>query len=374
MGVLSTSGKPKKPIKPTTGLSAVFVSSLSILLMPSVALGVTMKMDVSTLGQKIGSLEVKDYVGGKGLNGQVGADCLMNFPPAICNNSATVNIVANFTKMTDDLGEIILKEWFPNGLTYMQTVTWMTDKQQELFRDMDGNILKGTHSDPPYMGYTTAFRPPNNRPGANDKTPWYSTLEPTMIPGDVPPNSFGGTDQFIDRPGYPFQDIPEDLNGNGMLDPGEDRNGNGMLDVFEGLANLLNGKNGMLNFETVLVGVKEKPIDDPTTQIDERLTEMYRVIPLKTFTWGLNFMFADDGMPGFTAADYTVAAKPLTFSVDPSDAFKKAFDQKGDNKDVEWNVKFVEHAPEPLTMIASGLAVGFGVLCQREYSKKRRKK
>jgi triosephosphate isomerase len=31
----------------------------------------------------------------------------------------------------------------------------------------------------------------------------------------------------------------------------------------------------------------------------------------------------------------------------------------------------VEHVPGPLTIIASSLAVGFGVLCQREYARKR---
>ncbi|MDJ0575787.1 MAG: PEP-CTERM sorting domain-containing protein [Xenococcaceae cyanobacterium MO_234.B1] len=63
----------------------------------------------------------------------------------------------------------------------------------------------------------------------------------------------------------------------------------------------------------------------------------------------------------------------MTFLNEPTNAFKGAFDQKGDNKDVEWNVMFVTHkTPEPLTIIASGLAIGFGVLCQREYAKKRR--
>ena len=38
---------------------------------------------------------------------------------------------------------------------------------------------------------------------------------------------------------------------------------------------------------------------------------------------------------------------------------------------VRWGFKNV---PEPLTLIASGLAIGFGALCQREYSKKRRQK
>lgn len=38
---------------------------------------------------------------------------------------------------------------------------------------------------------------------------------------------------------------------------------------------------------------------------------------------------------------------------------------------VKWGFKNV---PEPLTLIASGLAIGFGALCQREYSKKRQQK
>jgi len=38
---------------------------------------------------------------------------------------------------------------------------------------------------------------------------------------------------------------------------------------------------------------------------------------------------------------------------------------------VKWGWKNV---PEPLTLIASGLAIGFGALCQREYSKKRQQK
>ncbi|MCZ8359023.1 MAG: PEP-CTERM sorting domain-containing protein [Microcystis sp. LE19-388.1G] len=38
---------------------------------------------------------------------------------------------------------------------------------------------------------------------------------------------------------------------------------------------------------------------------------------------------------------------------------------------LRWGVKIV---PEPLSIFASSLAVGFGVLCQREYRKNSRRK
>lgn len=41
---------------------------------------------------------------------------------------------------------------------------------------------------------------------------------------------------------------------------------------------------------------------------------------------------------------------------------------------IKWGWTNEFKVPEPLTLIASGLAIGFGALCQREYSKKRQQK
>jgi hypothetical protein len=74
---------------------------------------------------------------------------------------AKSSITGNFVKKNNAglaisaEAEQLLKDKFPLGLTYMQTVMFMFDsgKQQKNFRDKDGNDLKGTFSDPPQGGY-----------------------------------------------------------------------------------------------------------------------------------------------------------------------------------------------------------------------------
>lgn len=307
----------------TKNLFPIIATTIGILLLPSTSLAATMKMDVSTLGKKLGVLQVDDYTGGKGFMGLIDDDCLRQFEPEKCKKYATASITANFTEMTDEKGKEILRKWAPQGLTFMQTIKFTSDKQQKIFRDMDGNILKETFSDPPWKGYTL---PGGERQGSNDMTPWYSTLEPAMVPGASPPVVPEFFSQFADDPTIRFPDYNDPQN-------------------TEGLANLLNGKNGMWSFETALVGVKEKPQDNSRTG-------KYKVIVLKTFTWGLNFEFTGNALDGLTAEDYTVTAKELKFGTKPSDDFMGAFDQKGNNKDVEWNVMFVKHTPEPTSTLS----------------------
>jgi hypothetical protein len=93
------------------------------------------------------------------------------------------------------------------------------------------------------------------------------------------------------------------------------------------------GMDGMLKFETALVGVKAVP--------GNLKTGKYKVAPLKTFMWGINFKFMTDGVEGFTAADYKVEKKEFMFGVDVSPAFRGAFDKMGDNSGLEWDVDLV---------------------------------
>ena len=273
------------------------------------ALPVSMAMDVDFMGMKIGSLNVSNYDAGKD------------------GTFATASIRGNFTKEPGAAVQTKLVAAAPLGMTYMQTVRFMFDsgKQQKIFRDKNGNDLTGTFSDPPQGGYTL---PDGTRPGADDKTPWYSDIDPSGTAGDIPPNNFVGANQFSDTPGVPF----------------------GAINGFDGLANLLMGMDGMLKFETALVGVQMQPADDPATAVDERLTGMYMVQVFKDFMWGMNFKFVDDGVAGFTAADYQVTAKDLTFMNSISDDFRTAFD----GGMMEWNVKFV---PEPPVVLLVGFAL-----------------
>jgi hypothetical protein len=68
------------------------------------------------------------------------------------------------------------------------------------------------------------------------------------------------------------------------------------------------------------------------------------VTPLADFTWGLDFKYIGPigKIVGFTNDDYAVTAKPLAFGNVVSDTFKGAFDRKGVNADVEWQVNFID--------------------------------
>lgn len=305
---------------PSGRIRASVLQVLSVFPRPSVMPKVTKSMDVTMLGLKIGVLTVSDY------------DAEIDMP----NGLLKLRIRANFKKTgIEDGAEELLKKWFPNGLTFMQVheFTFDSKKQQQIFRDMKKDDLKGTFSDPPQEGYT--LRSGNTSLKA-DKTPWYSNLKLPMdatnapVPGGIPPNSFPGDpfcpdNQFCDEPMISFADI--DLAGT----------------TFEGLANLLNGMDGMWQFRTALVGVKEIPTDDGDPNTEEALKDPYRVMVLKAFEWGATMKFESDGIGGFTAADYKVTPKNklLKFTNDVGSKFRGAFDKKDDNKEVEWDVTFV---------------------------------
>ncbi len=167
----------------------------------------------------------------------------------------------------------------------MQTIMYMTDKQQQIFREKNGKDLIGKVSDAPQEGYLDGD---GNRQGKKDITPWYVDLE-TVAGSTIPPDVESyDNNQFRDTSTINF-------------DPN-------LFSGIDGLANILNGKKGMVSFETTLVGVKEKP------KPEDSLIGTYKVVPLKTFTWGFNFKFKNDGIAGFTGDDYESSDNERVFS------------------------------------------------------------
>jgi hypothetical protein len=251
-------------------------------------------------------------------------------------NIASLTIDANFTTMGQQTnGQAILDGIAPLGLTYMQTVDFQTATQQQLFKDANNKNLKGTFSDPPYLGYTLAN---STRKFEKDDTPYYSTLTPAGTAGALPSNRFG-TNQFEDTPMLPW-------------------NNQGKKGNINGLANILDGKNGMIDFETALVGVCGAPTPGGTP--DRAFTQPYHVCVLEDFTWGFDFTYTGGGAPGkYTSADYTESLASIVFGTNISTAFAGAFDKKGNNAADEWLVKFTQanNCPEPFTwgMMCSGL-------------------
>lgn len=280
-------------------------------------------INVIVQGVKVGELDVTNYN-----NTSNGA-------------SAGLTIDADFTTTNQAAGgQQILNGIAPLGLTYMQTVLFNTNQQQQIFRDANGNNLVGTFADPPYLGYTLRF---GSRPFSTDNRPWYSTIEPAGTPGAIPPISFG-THQFEDTPSIGWADA----NG------------------FAGLANILNGQNGSLNFETALVGVCVQPASNPAANPDPAFAGDYKVCVLEDFTWGFNFTYVgpQGGRPAgtYVAADYTAVLVGLAFANNVSAAFRGAFDNRGNNAAVEWNVNMVQadSCPEPATWFA--VSMGFAIL------------
>ncbi len=280
----------------------------SLVFLPAVALAAASDhmMEVKIMDKVVGKMNVTGYDASKTPGGSATASINGNF---VKQNNAGMAISAE--------AEQLLKDKFPLGLTYLQTHIFMFDsgKQQKMFRDKDGNDLKGMFPDPPQGGYKYPFDPPVF---TTDMTPWYSTLEPSNTPGTVPPSSFGAN-QFSDTPIAPFGDFPGPPPATNV--------------ATDGLAKLLMGMNGMWKFEAALVGVKEVP--------GNLKTGKYKVAPLKTFMWGLNFTYMSDGVEGFTAADYKVEKKDFMFGVDISSEFRGAFDRMGDNSGVEWDIDLV---------------------------------
>jgi hypothetical protein len=295
---------------------------LAMAVVPSMALADS--INVSILGKQVGVMDVPTYTASKS-GAFAGADIKGNFTKS--------GIVAG--------GQQLLDLNAPLGLSYLQTLLFTMDKQQKTFRTGTGGDLLGTFSDPPQGGYTLRD---GSHDFATDKTPWYSNIEPSGVAGDIPPVYFA-PDQIRDTPNMGF------AVSNGL----------------DGLANVLNGKDGTALFETALIGVKVAPADNPMTVADERLTDAYTVVGLSDYVWGMSFKFVDDGVAGFSAADYIVTKIPLTMSSTISVALKGAYDKAGDNSTLEWKVNFVAPVPEPSTLILGlvGL-IGLSVVTLRK--------
>lgn len=306
-------------------------------------------LPVNVLGMKLGQLDVSKYTAAK--QDEKSTD-----------GFAQAYIVADFSKTgIDACGEALLKANAKLGMTYMQVLTLTTDKPQGLILSGEYNgkgpvNLVGTFSDPPIHGVTFFDGMTKTPAGAQDDTPWYGIVKggkspgtaPTGKPGDLPPTlalytepkppeGDGKQHQYRDRANLPLNFGDDDKE----------------------LAYYLNGKNGSVVWETALVGVQTIP--------KNLLTGTYEVVPLLSFTWGMDFTYV--GPKGktkdFTAADYTVTKRPLKASASVSDAFRGAFDQQGDNKDFEWKVDFlkpVNPCPEPAS-IALFVTGTLGLLC-----------
>lgn len=264
---------------------------------------------------------------------KVGELDVTNYADTSAGGSASLTIDADFTTVNQALGgQAILNCVAPLGLTYMQTALFNTNLQQRIFRDEGGNNLIGTFSDPPFLGYTTR----TGRAFANDTRPWYSFIQPTGMAGAIPPNSFN-MHQFEDTPSIGF----------------------GNLNGIPGLANVLNGQNGSLSFETALVGTISQPADTGVlNRTNTAFTGTYSVSVLEDFTWGFTFTYVGPagGRPAgtYVAADYTVALQPLAFARDASAAFRGAFDKAGNNAGDEWLVRLTQAdqaCPEPATWL-----------------------
>ena len=284
-------------------------------------------VDVNVFGLKVGELNVDPY---------------SNLSNATV---ASASISANFTTANQAAGgQGALNTVAPLGLTFMQTVRVNTNLQQLIFRPSDytaanGFVLAGTHSDPPYKGYVLYD---GSKQFETDERPWYSTIAPSGVAGAVPPTydwdpgAGVNNQQLFDQPTIQWANY--DANTYGM-------------------ANLLNGQNGSLSFETALVGVCQQP------NLANALTGQYKVCVLKDFTWGINFTYTAGGAAGaYTQANYTTALSALTFADDVSATFRGAFDQLGNNAPVEWNVKFTQanECPEPtMTLSIAVCAAGF---------------
>jgi hypothetical protein len=252
--------------------------------------------------------------------------------------SVSVNIDGDFLKTNQAPGgQLMLNAAAPLGTTFMQALTFNTSLNQKIFFPSDHTAqnpttLTGTWSDPPVDGYVLFNGSKQLFP---DPRPYYSTITPSGDTGDIPPDNYAGPHQYSDTPTIPW--------------------GNLNANTF-GIANLLNGLNGSIQFETALVGVCEEP------PIAQARTGPYKVCVLKDFTWGLNFTYVgpNGGRPTgtYAAADYVSSLRALEFSNDVSETFKTAFDMSGPNGHVEWGVTFVkaDNVPEPGTLAMTILA------------------
>jgi hypothetical protein len=296
-------------------------------------------LPVTVFGTKVGQLDVSKYTAKQDEKSTDGF--------------AQAYIVADFSKMGIEAGgEALLKANAKLGMTYMQVLTINTDKPQNLILSGKNNgkgpvPLVGTFSDPPIHGVTFFDGTTKKPAGAEDDTPWYSVAKGEKNPGTSPTGKPGDLPPTLAR--YTEPPPPE---GDGKQHQFRDR-ANLPLNFGENdkeLAYYLNGKNGSVVWETALVGVQTIP--------QNPLTGTYEVVPLLSFTWGMDFTYV--GPKGkskdFTAADYKVTKRPLGSSASVSDAFRGAFDQEGDNKDFEWKVNLLKPVaaapnPEPSSLV-----------------------
>jgi hypothetical protein len=276
-------------------------------------------VNVTVQGIKVGELDISTYA-----DTSVAAQ-------------ARANIIANFSIANQAAGgAALLNMVAPLGLTYMQTLTFNTPILQETFLDHNGTRLEGTWADVPYLGYTFPAGPAQF---TDDNRPWYADIEPAETPGALPltyPNF--GDNQFQDTPRVSWAD------SNGR----------------PGLANILNGNNGSINFESALVGVCGQPPEGGTP--DTAFTGFYTVCVLKTFTWGFNFTYiagSGGSFGNYTNANYNEALIALAYSNDVSAGFRGAFDKAGVNAGVEWAVALTQAdlCPEPGTWMTLSIGV-----------------
>jgi hypothetical protein len=263
----------------------------------------------------LGSLNISTYMDTSGV-GSSSEDIIGDFglpaAPAAAAQAANILIGA-----------------YPQGLTYMQTITFnfASGNQQRAFRRNDvgneGKTLFGTFPDAPQNGLLLRN---DTMSVAGDNTPWYSNIDPTAGSA-VPGNFFSG---------HQFRDIPTI--------------GKGVMNGIDGLTGLLNGMPGTWSFETALVGVSVIPTN--------LLTGKYQVAVLEDFTWG----FSWDG-----AGVNTI--QPLAASTTVSTSFVQAFDRQGPNGAVEWDVAFT---PEPgvVTLLLSFGGALIGYACLRRKAKR----
>jgi hypothetical protein len=293
------------------------LTALSLLLLPMLSFG--QSVGVAGQGFNYGTLNVTTYTNGTNPN-----------------VTASLTIIANYAASGDAGAAANLNAMFtPNGLTYLQTVTFNVGAQQQIFRRNDpGNVganLVGTFIDAPVNGYR--LRNNTNDPNTfGNSAPWYPFAT-------LPPNNAGaGGQNTSDNPNIPF----------------------GANSGIPGLTGLLNNAaNGNVTFETALVGVLA-PL--PANSI----TGNYGVCVLKDFVWGFNF--TNNGVNS-----YNTTLIPLTFADNASGAFMGAFNRGGVNDGASFNVTFTPEPGGMALLFSTGLVTLGGCGWRRRRRAVRRK-
>lgn len=318
----------------------LMLRSLLLVAMAAPALLFGDKVDVNILGVKVGELNVNPYT------------------DLTTNTAASLNIQANFTKANQAAGgQALLDSRALLGTAFMQTVTFNMAGQQTIFFGSDKVLGDGTvlpngtpFPDTPFKGYVL-YDGSKDQSASGDLRPYYSDNRPSGVMGDVPPNYYNGnTVQFSDTPAVQWGDYND-----------------GKGHTADGLANLLMGLNGSLNFETALVGVcQEPPLDNKAP------SGQYRMCVLKDFKWGFNFTYVGPNggrnAGNYVRADYNEANVPLTFANDVTGAFRGAYDQLGNNARLEWNANLIQAdlCPEPAFILPlAAMLIGLVLFVRR---------